>query len=451
MKHKFTPRNWDRLLAEIEDRKIIPVIGSELLRIDLGQEPVLLQQHLAQELAVRLDVDQDALPNPFRLNDVVWSYLDQKGDPADIHYEIQDILKNRSWPVPDPLLKLAQIRHFNLYLSTTFDLLMKKALDDARFGSADQADSLAYSLNGKEVRDLSPDFDQHPRPMVYQIFGRASTQPDYAVTDDELLAFTHRLQTRDYRPQNLFDHIRSRNLLILGCSFPNWLARFFYCAAKGEATFSKGIRGLVADQETVSDSNLCQFLQRKQILVFPEPDAIQFVDELHQKWMARFGVEDTTIAKLEPFASEAIFLSYANEDREAVLHLKEKLEAAGLAVWYDQLRLESGDLYLNKIFTNIRKCSFFIPVISKHTTTIERRFFRLEWHKALEEAQYRSAEYPFIQPITIDDTSYDAPHIPEEFKNRHWQRFAGGIPDEAFLTLTVQRIKDLRRQRRETE
>jgi hypothetical protein len=451
MRPIFTNRNWDRLLAEIEEGRIIPVIGTELLRMDLGQGPVLLYQHLARELAVRLNMDQNALLDPFRLNDVAWSYLDHKGDPADIYYEIQAILKNRYWPTPDPLLKLAQIRHFNLYLSTTFDPLIKKALDEARFEGADQTDSLAYSLNGKESGDLSPDFDRHPRPLVYQIFGRASTQSDYTVTDDDLLAFTHRLQTRDYRPQNLFDHIRSRNLLVLGCSFPDWLARFFYCATKGEDTFTKDIRGLVADQETVTDSNLCRFLQRKHILIFPVADAGQFVDELHQKWMARFGVEDKAIVKLSPFAPEAIFLSYASEDRESVLRLKKKLETAGLAVWYDQQQMDCGDLYTNKLFANIQKCSFFIPIISKHTSTIERRFFRREWSKALEEAEYRPPEYPFIQPIVIDDTGYDAPHIPEEFKSRHWQRFEDGIPDEAFLTLTVQRIKDLRRERKEVE
>jgi hypothetical protein len=452
MAQNLTPRNWDCLLTEIEDRQIVPVIGSELLRITLApgqEEPVLLYQHIARDLAVRLEVDPSALPDPFRMNDVVWKHLGDKGAPADIYYEIQAILKSRSWPTPDPLLKLAQIRHFNLYLSVTFDPLMKKALDEARHEGRDQTEALAYSLYGKEVRDLRADFDINSEPpLVYQLFGRASTQPDYAVTDDELLAFTHRLLTRDYRPKNLYDHIRSRNLLVLGCSFPDWLARFFYCAAKGEDTFTKCIRGLVADQKTVNDSNLCQFLQRKNILIFPEPDPCRFVDELHEKWTARFGVEDNPVVKPVLFAPEAVFLSYASEDRETVLRLKKKLESAQLPVWYDQQQLDYGDQYKNKISANIRKCSVFIPVISKHTDTIEPRFFWWEWHKAMEEAEYRSPKYPFILPVVIDDTGYDAPHIPEDFKKCHWHRLTNGVPDDDFITIAAEQIKNLRRQRR---
>ena len=415
MKPILTSRNWDRLLAEIEEGKLIPVVGPELLQMDMGDGPVLFYQHLADELAQRLEVDSESISEPIRLNEVAWDFLDRRGDPAEIYYEIQDILKKGDWPMPEPLLKLAQILHFDLYLSTTFDPFMKRALDETRFGGMDQTESLANSIL-ETVVDLPTDFKDHPRPLVYQLFGRATTSPEYAVTDDELLAFTHRLQTRDYRPANLFDHIKPRHLLMLGCSFPDWLARFFYCALKGEDILTKGIRGLVADTETVRDGNLCRFLKRGQTLIFPEGDAVQFVSELHDKWMARFEAQssDSTeekdaLSTLAPFGAEAIFLSYASEDRDAVLRFKEKMESMGLNVWYDQRRLETGDLYMEKIFANIRKASFFIPFISKNTTTVERRFFRLEWHKALEEAQYRPSDYPFIQPIAIDNTGYDAP------------------------------------------
>ena len=59
MKPILTPRNWDRLLAEIEERKLIPVIGPELLQMDLGEGLILFYQHLARELAERLDLRVD--------------------------------------------------------------------------------------------------------------------------------------------------------------------------------------------------------------------------------------------------------------------------------------------------------------------------------------------------------------------------------------------------------
>lgn len=35
------------------------------------------------------------------------------------------------------------------------------------------------------------------------------------------------LQTPNKRPQRLFDHLRGKHILVLGCGFPDWLARFF--------------------------------------------------------------------------------------------------------------------------------------------------------------------------------------------------------------------------------
>ena len=150
-----------------------------------------------------------------------------------------------------------------------------------------------------------------------------------------------------------------------------------------------------------------------------------------------------------PFEEDAVFLSYASEDRESVLNLKAAMEASGIPVWFDQRHLEAGDDYTAKILENIEKCSIFIPVISRHTNTAERRrFFRLEWRKAVEEAMFRSDSTQFILPVVIDDTSQDAPHILTEFKKKHWQWFKEGRPLPEFLDLINRRIRQSRREKR---
>jgi len=458
MKNASEEHAWNRLLAEIEEQKIIPVIGPELLVVNSDGKDVLLYHYLARELAQRLDVETSSLGPQFSLNDVACAYLARHGDRTDIYYQIREIMASRNFPTPEPLKKLAAITHFDLYLSTTFDLLMKQALDEMRFGGADRTRLLAYS-NRDAVVDLPEDFDQQKRPLVFQLFGRVSTSPDYAVTEDDILEFNHRLQTRDFQPQNLFDRLRSKYLLKLGCSFSDWLARFFYCATKGDLVFSeRSIRGVVADTQSSTDNNLCRFLERKNTRIYKQGGGLEFVDELHRRWMERFGGKpqqppihnEQSVEGLEPFEADAIFLSYASEDRKEVFNLKTSLEAAGIDVWVDQHRLEAGDDYKAKIFRNIENCSFFMPVISQNTITLKRRFFRLEWNKAIEEAGFRPTEYPFLQPIVIDDTSQNAPYIPEEFKRRHWQRFEKGHPNTEFLDLTRERIRNLRRQKRDS-
>ncbi len=146
-------------------------------------------------------------------------------------------------------------------------------------------------------------------------------------------------------------------------------------------------------------------------------------------------------------APGGLFLSYASQDRDEVLELKAGLEGSGLEVWYDQRRLEAGDLYEKKIKRNIEACTFFFPIISANACRRLEGYYRKEWFWAIERSRRFESSYPFIQPIVVDDVPYDAEGIPEEFANRHWQRFPGGVPTEEFVELTKRRIRDLRKRK----
>ena len=42
-------RHWERLLADIQGRQVIPVIGPELLSVEVEGKPVTLYRHLAKQ------------------------------------------------------------------------------------------------------------------------------------------------------------------------------------------------------------------------------------------------------------------------------------------------------------------------------------------------------------------------------------------------------------------
>jgi hypothetical protein len=310
-----------------------------------------------------------------------------------------------------------------------------------------------------QIEDLSAGYLKALHPLVFHIFGKASSTPDYAVTDDDLLKFNHRLQSRDLRPQNLFDLLRMSHLLLLGCNFPDWLARFFSCATKGDLLFSPtGMRGVVADHMTSMDRKLCSFYSRRKTILYKKGDAVAFTAELYDNWVDRFGKSapescDSVTASTyeeEIFPVDGIFISYASEDRGMAVKLKTALENAKIDVWFDQKMLHAGDQYKSKILRNIEKSSFFIPVLSKKAETLDKRFFRLEWEKALDVAKQLPSHFPFIQPIVIDSVSPDSPYIPEGFKERHWQSFTDGETTEGFDVFVArirQWIRSLRSNR----
>ncbi|HKC15672.1 MAG TPA: hypothetical protein VKC11_03100, partial [Steroidobacteraceae bacterium] len=62
---------WDDLLSFIEERRVIPIVGPELLQVATERGPRLLLDWVAEKLAGRLNVDVRELPQPYTLNDVV--------------------------------------------------------------------------------------------------------------------------------------------------------------------------------------------------------------------------------------------------------------------------------------------------------------------------------------------------------------------------------------------
>lgn len=76
---------------------------------------------------------------------------------------------------------------------------------------------------------------------------------------------------------------------------------------------------------------------------------------------------------LESQAMYDVFISHASEDKkEFVAPLVEKLQDAGITVWYDALELQWGKSLREQIDNGIKRSKFAILVLSKH-------FFEKQW------------------------------------------------------------------------
>jgi hypothetical protein len=70
---------WDDLLSFIEEKRVIPIVGPELLLVETERGPRLLYDWLAERLAAKLGVNPAQLPQPYTLNDVVCWFLASRG------------------------------------------------------------------------------------------------------------------------------------------------------------------------------------------------------------------------------------------------------------------------------------------------------------------------------------------------------------------------------------
>jgi hypothetical protein len=440
---------WDDLLNFIEERRVIPIVGPELLMVSTDRGPRLLHDWVAERLAVRLNVNTADLPQPYTLNDVVCWFLANRGRREEAYVRLRSLIKEANFQAPAALRKLAAITDFDLFVSTTFDSLLETAINLERSGGAPSTDVLSYSPN--RVVDLPAERDQLQRPLVYHLFGKLSASPTYVISDEDLLEFICALQNEHLAPEKLFHELEHSHLLFIGSNFSNWLARLFLRMAKRQRLSDpRDVGEILADNYTSQDDRLVGFLQQVSVRTRIYRGAERFVDELYTRWAARRGSTTTAApspARFLPPAREmpdnAVFISYARDDLAAVQQIKAGLEAAGITTWFDMDRLEAGDDYDRKIRRNIAGCSYFIPVVSATTQRRQEGYFRREWSYAIDRARNMADEALFILPVCVDSIQAGEALVPDKFKALHFNHLPGGQVSPEF----AQRLGDFMRAR----
>ena len=438
---------WDDLLNFIEERRVIPIVGPELLKVETPAGPRLLYDLMAERLAAKLNVDLSKLPDPYSLNDVVCWFLSARGRREDTYTRMRSVLREMDFAPPAALRKLAQITDFDLFITTTFDQYLEQAVNAERFQGAQSTEVIAYAPN--RVADLPSEREHLQRPVVYHLLGRCSASPTYVISDEDTLEFVCALQSEHLTPEKLFHELEHSHLLIIGSNFSNWLARLFLRMAKRRRLSDpRDVGEVLADDHSDHDDRLMAFLQQVSVRTRVYSGAEQFVNELHSRWLARrrpvarpdnaAGPQRFALPERE-MPENAVFISYAREDLAAVQKLKAALDAAGVRTWFDMDRLEGGDDYDRKIQKNIAHCSYFIPIVSTNTERRTEAYFRREWSYAIDRTRNMADDAIFILPICVDDTNIAAARVPDRFRALHITPALAGEPPATFVT----RLRDL--------
>ena len=279
---------WDDLLSFIEEKRVIPIIGPELLEVETAEGPRLLYEWIAGRLAEKLGVDTEALPKPLTLNDVLCWYLAARGRREEAYARVRSIMRDADFAPPLALRQLAAITDFDLFVTTTFDPLLERAVNEVRFAGAQSVEVVAYSPN--RVADIPAERERLTRPVVYHLLGRLSASPTYVVSDEDMLEFICALQSEHLTPEKLFHELEHNHLLFIGSSFTNWLARLFLRMAKRRRLSDpRDVGEVLADSHSGRDTRLMGFLQQVSVRTRVYSGAQKFVDELHRRWTTRRG------------------------------------------------------------------------------------------------------------------------------------------------------------------
>ena len=245
---------WDDLLEFIEERRVVPIVGPDILFADPGTGRANLHALLAIRLAEKLRVRLADGIEP-SLDQVAGAFLSQGGRREEIYPRLRAVARDTPFPIPPALRALASIDAFDLYVSLTFDSLLAEAIDHARFAGESRTLHLSFCPN--RVEDLPSERAQLDRPVVYSLFGKLSAAPEYVVTHEDLLEFSTQLQSEVRRPHLLFDELRASHLLVIGSALPDWLQRFFLRITKNrQLSQQRSELEIVVDREARRDDAL---------------------------------------------------------------------------------------------------------------------------------------------------------------------------------------------------
>jgi hypothetical protein len=440
-------RFWNQLLDLIAKGDVVPIVGEELLQLP-GEPPgTTLYQALAKRFADLCGIE---LEEQWRgnLSATVRRHPDFRDSPFNVYDDLGKEYEQWNPPIPETLRALAKITHLRLFVSTTFDDCLERALNEARFEGKRRTEVIAYSPKNVPSEAVVTDKLGHGLPVVFQCFGNYRTPLQFALTEGDIVEYLHALQTAEYRPKRIFSELYERPLLLLGNSFPDWLTRIFLRMVRQKSLHQGETKQYVADSKR--DPQLLFFLRNFTINteVIDDMNPAEFVMELSAKWTERYGdqvsVKPVSILPVETKAmsQNAVFISYCRtdanggvaRDQEVAIAIRDALVARDVDVWLDHRALEGGDDYSKKIRRYINTCSVFLPLISETTESRADGFFRMEWGWALERLpQFTGSDRQFLLPVVIDNTDPVRAKIPEEFRRIQCTRLEGGKPSDEFL------------------
>lgn len=446
---------WDDILGHLQQRVLVPFVGPELVTVVDGGRQTTLVGLLGERLAgkYKLDVAPDG-----GFHQAIRAFLSARGrDESERLYRIvNDLLIATNPATPDSLRQIAAITDLRVFISTTFDSLLARALDEVRFGGDAGTCELAFAPNQSTVDQQRNAKAPAPgQPVVFQLFGRASSTPQYALHDEDVLEWLHALLTDTARLPDWIEYqLRESPLLFIGCRIPDWVGRFLVRMASSTRLSLASKQFFIVGNSSSREPLLSEFFQtycgstRVQMC---EMDPAEFVAELHERWRARNpeGTATTDSTAASPSSRGSIFISYVREDAEPARRLCDAITTLGGDVWFDEQRLQPGDEWNEEILTSIRRdIRLFVPVISRQTELRDEGYVFREWTDALKRAD-AILNRRFIVPVVIDPL-YDGnadrfKQVQEGLRRFQFGHAPDGQPDDMLIATLTEEIRAMRR------
>jgi hypothetical protein len=450
---------WGDLLDRIQDQTLVTVVGTNAAVVNGDDAEQTLSSLIGERLAERFP---GTVSPGLTMDEAVAAFLRERGrDQVELrmYSAINSIIKELD-PEPGAALRdLAAIDDLHLFVSTTPDRLLAKALNEVRFQGR-PAREITFSLNQSTSEQAdNQEKAEKTDSVVLSLFGQSAAAPQYAIHEEDRLEWIHALLSAAAGvPEWLNYQLKNQPMLFVGCELPDWFGRFLLrLSSKLRLSMESTpffLAGCSTSREPSSLSTFLDMYCRTTLVQQLDMEPTEFVAELRRRWEqkrpTRSATPVVTVGAPSPVvrSKSEIFISYRREDAEAARRLCDAITALGGDAWLDSRRLSPGDAWQQEILSRIRRTvGLFIPIISANTERTGEGYVFREW----DEAQERSRSIlgrRFIVPVVVDKDYTGDPsryeRIPESFRKADFGQAPAGNPDERLVEMLIAEIRTMR-------
>ena len=285
---------WDKLIQQIIDGNVIPVIGADLL-ID---NPSNLHKLIIDFLAKGFHLSS----NPNSFSELVYDTDYTKANKKDnVYYQVNKVFANKRFAPSQRLMRLLSIRQFPFVMTTSFTPIVEQAMQTIW---KDELKVMRFNNNPSENDDIKNGNDLR-KPSIYYMFGKVGEGAHkYVLTDTDMLEFVSSWLSNDNkaRPKNLCNELKEKYLLMLGNNYSNWLFRFiWYSMRKPDLG-----HGMLA-YDTM-DESLLNFLERAE--TFTKQNTSDVIDQIVARLERKLAENEETKFN-KPEDNMDVFISYS--------------------------------------------------------------------------------------------------------------------------------------------
>jgi TIR domain len=453
--------SWRRLLDQIRDGFVVPIVGCRLLVDADGKSS--LSRKVAEDLlsAYGQNLGENQFTAFCELNEAVTRLrlsgaIKLQDLYADVDNAIRKVTGADDFVTPAPIRLLSEITDFRLFVTLTPDDMLSRSLRLHR-----AVNEIVYSpkLPTSEGRDLPPDWSQRPGEVqLLYLFGKSRPAPIFAIHDEDVLEYAHTVIARGSQvPAAFLGELQQRNLLLIGCNFPDWLSRFFLRATRRSRLLSQAEerREWLIEPLAPEESLTC-FLRSysKDTEILSDIPPGDFVAELHRRWMAEHGAgtPQAAVPGAKPPTQLLFFISYSRTtdlpQAEALYRALLNLGVTESEVWFDKQTIEPGHDFKHRILDGIRGCRYFLPLLSQKVNVREEGFVFDEWQEANDRKKAMNRE--FVLPVIVDSDYEPERYTATPVRDGNWARLdfchaPEGAPDKRMIAKLKGLLREARR------